>query len=119
MAIPIAPRLVLEPLDERSWRLRDRDVAACEAASVIAYVEQAADESYEATWVAHPGGTDVYTTLAHLLADAEMRVALHAPEAPRTAVAVPEDALLDEVDEFEDALEEEWMRMYGERPLGV
>lgn len=119
MAITIAPRLVLEPLDDRSWRLRDRDVAACEAASVVAYVEQAADESYEATWVAHAAGTDVYATLAHLLADAEMRMALAAPDAPRTTVAIPEEPLLDEVDEFEDALEEEWLRMYGERPLGV
>ncbi|SBS72069.1 hypothetical protein [uncultured Microbacterium sp.] len=119
MAITIAPRLALEPLDERSWRLRDRDVAVNEASSVVAYVEQTPDETYEATWVAHPGGTDVYATLGHLLADAEMRMALHAPDVPRTAVAVPEESLLDEVDEFEDALEEEWTRMYGERPLGV
>lgn len=119
MAITIATRLALEPLDERSWRLRDRDVAASEAASVVAYVERNDEESYTATWVAPPGGDDVYATLAHLLADAEMRMALTAPAAPRTSIALPDESLLDEVDEFEDALEEEWMRTYGERPLGV
>ena len=51
-AAGIETRLVLDPLDDHSWRLRDLEVPPSDAASVVAYVERPRKGQYEVTWLA-------------------------------------------------------------------
>jgi len=60
-------RLELRPLADRSWRLCDRSVSATDAASVVAYVEQLDDGTYEAVWVSVGIGSARFTTIESLL----------------------------------------------------
>lgn len=59
-------QLELTPLATGSWRLCDRSVAGCDAASVVAYVEQLDDGGYEAVWVSVGIGSARFTTLESL-----------------------------------------------------
>ncbi|MEI3847252.1 MULTISPECIES: hypothetical protein [unclassified Microbacterium] len=69
-----ARRLVLAPLCDRSWRLCDRALTYSDPASVIAYVEELEDGTYEAVWVSVGLGFARYPSLEPLLADAIERV---------------------------------------------
>jgi len=60
-------RLELRPLADRSWRLCDRSVPGSDAASVVAYVEQLDDGTYEAVWVSVGIGSARFTTIESLL----------------------------------------------------
>lgn len=62
--------LVLIPLCDRSWRLCDRAVPPSDPASLVAYVEELADGSYEAVWVSVGLGCARYPSLEPLLAEA-------------------------------------------------
>lgn len=66
-------QLDLVPLGEGAWRVCDRSVAASDAASVIAYVEQVPTDvdgelSYEAVWVRCTRGTTRHTSIQSVLA---------------------------------------------------
>lgn len=63
-------QLTLDPLSDRTWRLCDHSFAACDADSVVAYIELREDALYEVTWVTHGVGTAVYETLGDLLREA-------------------------------------------------
>ncbi|MER7796365.1 hypothetical protein [Microbacterium sp. NPDC096154] len=65
-------QLELVPLTEGAWRVCDRSVATCDAASVIAYVEQlptdeSEEPSYEAVWVFGTRGITHHTTIESVL----------------------------------------------------
>ena len=67
-------QLFLMPLCDRSWRLCDRSVTHTDPSSVIAYVEELEDGTYEAVWVSGGFGCARYVSLEPLLADAIERV---------------------------------------------
>lgn len=67
-------QLVLTPLCDRSWRLCDRSVTHTDPSSVIAYVEELQDGTYEAVWVSVGLGCARYPSLEPLLLDAIERV---------------------------------------------
>ena len=60
-------QLVLMPLCDRSWRLCDRSVTHTDPSSVIAYVEELEDGTYEAVWVSGGFGCARYVSLEPLL----------------------------------------------------
>lgn len=83
-------RLALEPLNDTSWRLCDRAVAAADAENVLAYVELRPDAWYEVTWVVRGLGTAKYATVgdllhaaSQLLVDTRSRIAKPMPIAHR------------------------------------
>ncbi|GGH50711.1 hypothetical protein [Microbacterium album] len=81
-------QLELVPLGDGAWRVCDRSVAACDAASVIAYVEQIArdepDElSYEAVWVSGTRGTTRHGSIESVLLLAADVLAACASTGPR------------------------------------
>lgn len=59
-------QLVLTPLAERAWRLRDRAVDRGDASSLVAYVELREDGMYEAVWVSVGCGTARFASLETL-----------------------------------------------------
>lgn len=65
-------QLELVPLIEGAWRVCDRSVAASDAASVIAYVEQVSTDDrselgYEVVWVQGARGTTRHTSIESVL----------------------------------------------------
>lgn len=64
-------QLELVPLGEGAWRVCDRSVAACDAASVIAYVERVATDdgepSFEAVWVQGARGMTRHSSIQSVL----------------------------------------------------
>ncbi len=65
--MPREHRLVLMPLDERSWRLCDRSVPHHDPRRVVAYVEVAQSGGYQVTWVSVGFGSARYSSLEALL----------------------------------------------------
>lgn len=51
--------LQLDPLDEKSWRLRDLSVDPHDAASVVAYVERRPGGRYDVTWLTPSLGNEI------------------------------------------------------------
>lgn len=86
---PDASHLILDPLSEHAWRLRDRSFAISDADSVVAYIEQRADALYEVTWVAHAVGVAVYETLEELLHDAAELFAMTKPRGSTKPIPIP------------------------------
>lgn len=80
-------QLELVPLGEGAWRVCDRSVASCDAASVIAYVEQIPTDdhepSYEAVWVQGARGTTRHTSMQSVLLMAADLLAASASRAER------------------------------------
>ena len=65
-----SPRLVLDPIDETSWRLCDRAVDSNDADNVLAYVEQRDDGRIDVTWLVRCLGTATFATVGDLLESA-------------------------------------------------
>jgi hypothetical protein len=59
-------QLVLTPLADRAWRLRDRAIGRDDPSSLVAYVEQRDDGMYEAVWVSVGCGTARFASLEML-----------------------------------------------------
>lgn len=60
-------RLVLEPLEEGTWRLCDQAAASSDAESVVAYVERRRDGQYEVTWVVSGIGGYLFASTVEIL----------------------------------------------------
>jgi hypothetical protein len=59
-------QLVLTPLDDRAWRLRDQAIDRGDASRLVAYVELHDDGMYEAVWVSVGSGTARFASLEML-----------------------------------------------------
>lgn len=66
--------LHFDPLDEKSWRLRDLTVDPHDAASVVAYVERRPSGRYDVTWLAPSFGNEVIADADQLLQRAGERL---------------------------------------------
>jgi len=80
-------QLELVPLAEGAWRVCDRSVASCDAASVIAYVEKIStgedgELSYEAVWVSGTRGTTRHSSMQSVVRMAADLVAASGSNGP-------------------------------------
>jgi hypothetical protein len=81
-------QLEFQPLDESSWRLCDRALAADHPASVVAYVEQVAD-GLIVVWLVGPRTPRAAQSLEEVLAHAVERLAGPVSSGPRRPNHIP------------------------------
>ncbi|WEK13385.1 MAG: hypothetical protein P0Y48_13120 [Candidatus Microbacterium phytovorans] len=74
---PSPHRLTLDPLSDTTWRLCDSSFAACDADSIVAYIELRPDDRYEVTWIARGIGVATFGSLSDVLDSAS--AVLHTP----------------------------------------
>lgn len=85
----IPDQLVLDPLSPTSWRLCDPSFGACEADSVVAYVEQRRDGRYGVTWVSRGVGTATFDTLDDVLRSARALFEATRPRGATKPIPIP------------------------------